>query len=340
MGLVIALAATAVVALVAYRWRSVTFSWADFAATFRNVNPYWLAASIPLILSTYWGRALRWQIMVRPIKPAATMSGILAATAIGFTAVVFFGRAGELVRPYLIAKKEAVPFSSQIAAWLLERILDLMMVLLIFGFALLGVSRSGVALGPNLQTVLKIGGTIIGVAGAACLIMLLLFRYFTGRMQRRLLDAITVLPEVHRRRIERLLEAFLQGIVATRSNSYVVLLIAYSLLEWLLIVSCYLCLLWAFPVTHGFTLTDVIIFMGFVSFGAAVQIPGVGGGMQVAAVFIFTEFFRLSLEAATGMALVLWLVTFVIIVPIGVVCALREGLKWRALKHISEEASA
>ena len=38
--------------------------------------------------------------------------------------MVILGRAGELVRPYLISLKEQVPFSSQMAAWLLERILD------------------------------------------------------------------------------------------------------------------------------------------------------------------------------------------------------------------------
>ena len=65
---------------------------------------------------------------------------IFTATAIGFTAVVLFGRAGEPVRPYLIAKKEGVSFSSQIAAWIVERILDLLMVLLIFGIALTQVS--------------------------------------------------------------------------------------------------------------------------------------------------------------------------------------------------------
>ncbi len=47
-----------------------------------------------------------------PGPPCAIM---LVATVIGFTAITLFGRAGDLVRPYLIAVKEKVPVTSQIS---------------------------------------------------------------------------------------------------------------------------------------------------------------------------------------------------------------------------------
>lgn len=320
-----------------YRWQSSGFDWGAFTRTFTGVNWLWLSASIPFILAAYAGRALRWQVMVRPLRAETSFRNIFVATAIGFTAIVFFGRAGELVRPYLIAVKERVTFSSQVAAWLLERILDLMMVLLIFGLALAQISHSGIQPGPKLKMILQLGGTVIGLTAAVCLGVLLLFRYFTEKMHHRLLDSLSFLPERFRFRISGFLSAFLQGMQSTRSNSYVVQLILYSVLEWILIILCYVCLLKAFPATANLTLTDVVIFMGFTSFGAAIQIPGVGGGVQVASIFVFTEFFQLSFETAAGLALVMWVVTFVIIVPIGVILAFREGLQWKTLSRISEE---
>ncbi len=275
--------------------------------------------------------------MVKPVRADASFWRIFVATAIGFTAIVFFGRAGELVRPYLIATKERVSFSSQMAAWVLERMLDLMMVLLIFGLALAQISKSGITPGPRMRIILEAGGSIVGLTGAMCLAILLLFRYFTENMQKRLTDSVGFLPESSRRKFEGFLAAFLGGLRSTRSNIYVIKLVLYSILEWLLIIGCYVCLLKAFPATRHLTLTDVVIFMGFVSFGAAVQIPGVGGGVQVAAVLVLTEFFSLSFETATGLALVLWCATFVVIVPFGVVLAFREGLQWKNLSQISEE---
>ena len=87
--------------------------------------------------------------MLRPLAKNASFLGLLRATCIGFTAVVLFGRAGEPVRPYLIARKEGVSFSSQVAAWVVERILDILMILIIFGVALTQVSHSAIRSSPR-----------------------------------------------------------------------------------------------------------------------------------------------------------------------------------------------
>ena len=86
-------------------------------------------------------------------------------------------------------------------------------------------------------------------------------------------------------------------------------------------------------------ITDVVIALGFVAFGSVLQIPGVGGGMQIATVLVLTELYGVSLEAASGIALVLWIITFVVIVPLGLVLAFHEGIKWRSLRHIDSSSS-
>ena len=62
---------------------------------------------------------------------------------------------------------------------------------------------------------------------------------------------------------------------------------------------------------------------------------GVGGGSQVVAVLVLTELFGVRLETATFFALLIWIITFVVIVPVGFTVALREGLSWRGLRQIS-----
>jgi hypothetical protein len=49
---------------------------------------------------------------------------------------------------------------------------------------------------------------------------------------------------------------------------------------------------------------------------------------------VLTEIFRIPLEAATGMALVIWVVTFVVIVPVGLVLSVHEGLNWRRIREM------
>src|SRR5204862_8160220 len=130
----------------------------------------------------------------RPLAPEARLLRILIATVIGFTAVVLVGRAGEPVRPYLISRKEGVSFSSQLAAWVLERLLDLMMVLVIFGISRSQVAHSNIPPSPRMHTILQAGGYTAGVTGLICLALLVAVRQFQGRLRERLAGALEFLP--------------------------------------------------------------------------------------------------------------------------------------------------
>jgi glycosyltransferase 2 family protein len=334
------LAMLAAVVFVYYRWHDSGFSWPKFVGVFINVDWSWLALALALILATYVGRAMRWEIMLRPLSSQVRLWGLVVATCIGFTAVVLFGRAGEPVRPYLIARKEGVSFSSQVAAWLVERILDLLMVLLIFGIALTQISRSGIQPGPHIQSALEAAGLLAGITGAASLALLLGLRHFRGNIRTRLMESLSFLPDVVHQKVARFLDAFEEGMQSTQRQSYVWLLVLYTIVEWLVIAGSFFCVFRAFPATAGLRITDVIIALGFVSFGSVLQIPGVGGGMQIATVLVLTEFYGISLEAASGIALVLWIITFVVIVPLGLGMAFHEGIKWRSLRHIEESSSS
>lgn len=335
MALVAVLAALVLLAWWGLRDRG--FDWAVFWATLRGLDPGWLAAASILALCTYVGRALRWAVLIRPVKPQPSIWNLTVATTIGFTAITLLGRPGEFVRPYLIAVKERVPVSSQLAALLLERIYDLLMALILFGFALSRVRQSEVQAGPALSWVLAAGGWTAAAIGVACLAMLVLIRQFAEPMRHRLLDALRFLSEERYARAERLVNAFVQGVESTRSGRSLLLLTGYSVLEWVLIAGTIMAVVRAFGHVLPFGLVDVLIFMGFLAFGAVIQIPGIGGGVQVVSVLVLTELFSVPLEAATGAAMIIWVITFVVIVPPGLLLALREGINWSKIKEFERE---
>jgi hypothetical protein len=110
-------------------------------------------------------------------------------------------------------------------------------------------------------------------------------------------------------------------------------------LEWTLIIAAYYTLFHSFPVSAGFKITDVVIILGFMAFGSIVQIPGIGGGIQVVSVLVFTEIYHLPVEAAAGLAVFIWIITFVVIVPVGFICAFREGLNWSKFRQLPKDVS-
>jgi hypothetical protein len=117
------------------------------------------------------------------------------------------------------------------------------------------------------------------------------------------------------------------------------LVLAYSVVEWALIAACYWCLAQAYAGNIDLSFVNIMILMGFVAFGGVVQVPGVGGGTQVVAALVLTELFGVRLELASSFALMLWVLTFVVIVPIGLVWAVKEGLDWHSLRKIGREAT-
>jgi uncharacterized protein (TIRG00374 family) len=316
------------------------FDWKAFRATLLALKWWWLAAASGWVMAGYYGRALRWRVLMRPVKADPSLWNLFSATVIGFSAITVLGRPGEFVRPYLIAAKEKVSASSQMAALVLERIYDVLIVLAIFGLALGRVRRSDVALGPALSWVFSTGGWFVGGLSIVVLGLLAVFRHYSAAVRRRLLGTLTAHGAGAQlfKRADRLITAFVQGVESTKSPKAMALVVWYTILEWATIALTTFCVMRAFGGALHFGWLDVLIFLGFLAFGAVVQIPGVGGGMQVVSVLVLTELFRVPLEISTSVALVLWFISFVVVVPLGVALALHEGIRWRTLKQLEPEA--
>src|SRR5580765_4621200 len=171
------------------------FDWRLAGGVFTRIHWGWVGISLIPLFSTYLGRALRWAVFLRPLKPNPSLRNLLSATVVGFTAITLFGRPGEFVRPYLIARKEEVPVASQLAAWVLERIFDLLMALLLFAFALTQVRSSDLHVGEKLAWVLAAGGKVGGTLGVAILLVLLSLRHFAEPLRLRLVGALRHLPQ-------------------------------------------------------------------------------------------------------------------------------------------------
>src|SRR5664279_5471338 len=115
-------------------WRN--FDWAlllQYKLNWRHI-----LHGVGYIYLAYFLRAVRWKIFLRPVRKHASIMGLIPPTLIGFTGLALLGRPGEMIRPYLIARRENLTFSSQVAVWLVERIFDMASVAVMFvvaGFA-------------------------------------------------------------------------------------------------------------------------------------------------------------------------------------------------------------
>ena len=127
---------TVVVTVALYRFLGWDFDWSLFVSSLWNVQPVWLAASIIATLLTYVARAFRWQVLLNPLK-SIRMGQLISTNVLGFSAIYLIGRAGELVRPLWLTRREHIPLTASVATIIVERFLDTVMLIALFGGALL-----------------------------------------------------------------------------------------------------------------------------------------------------------------------------------------------------------
>lgn len=80
----------------------------------------------------------------------------------------------------------------------------------------------------------------------------------------------------------------------------------------------------------------VLLLMAFSMVGSIVQLPAVGGGSQLAVISALQLIYGIPPELAVSCGILLWLVTFMSVIPVGLAFARREHL---SLKELSEESS-
>jgi uncharacterized protein (TIRG00374 family) len=316
-------------------WRN--FDWAIFRAQTNQVfSAHGLIHIFGGIAYTYLAyglRAVRWRIFLRPVKKT-TSAKLLAPTIIGFTGLALLGRPGEMIRPYLIARKEGLSFSSQLAVWAVERIFDVgaFAVLLITAiFCSSGVKhlayynnfRKGGLLLIVLVAGLGIATTVTAMKGD--LVATWAERRFGGHASGL------------GHKIAARVREFRGGLNTIHGAIELVQLISVSLVLWYLIALAYQQVTGAYGVSVlAIPVSQVLLLMAASMVGSLVQLPGVGGGSQLATISTLQHVFKAPPELAASCGILLWMVTFMTVIPLGLALAHRERLSIRGLSKESE----
>jgi len=95
-------------------------------AAIGSASPLWLAAAALIILPAYILRAIRWKLLLHPVKKTVRVSNTFWSTAVGFMVNTLIPiRLGEFVRAYILGEKEGTGFGPSFSSIVVERTLDL-----------------------------------------------------------------------------------------------------------------------------------------------------------------------------------------------------------------------
>jgi glycosyltransferase 2 family protein len=346
------IAAVAVVALLLFARQKIHFYWGVFVRQLKLADWGKIGIGVGCIYLGYVLRSMRWALLLRHNKKLPLLS-LMGTQVIGFTAVALIGRVADLVRPYLVSKKTSLPVSSQIAVYIVERLFDAGAMALIFSLGVLSIPQAeiikatshsghlpGMAHSPQLSAfIARYGGLVLTMLGALFLVAVRVSgnaiatfcEHSFGLFSRKLGHAIA-----------EKIRTFHAGLDTMRSFSDFVAAASLSVAMWGLIALAYLEGCRAFvasPQLATINFSKCVLLMIASGGASIIQLPVIGWFTQIGIVAAaISGVSGANAEAATACAATLLVITFLAIVPVGLIWARFEGVSLRKVSEESEHA--
>jgi uncharacterized protein (TIRG00374 family) len=306
------------------------------AAEILHAQPHWLALSLATMFVNLAIRALRWQYLLEPLG-MASFGSAFRATAVGVAANSLLpARAGEVIRPYFLARHERMSATGAFATIILERLLDLVTVLVLLA-AFVFVFGQGVATGnPTLFAAVKWAGALATVISLAALVVLFMLAGNPDGLASAMRRFERTRPSALAGMISRVVQKFARGLGTIRRPGRLFVALAWSFPLWLSIDVG----IWAIAVAFGFNVpfTGSFLIVPLLTLGVLVPTPGAIGGFHEAFRLGVTVFYGVPDDAAVAAALVLHALSVGPSLLLGLFFAARAGLNISGLRQIADRA--
>lgn len=310
------------VVLLWWALRGVSFGavWAQI----RQGDPVLLTAAVAIATFGFVVRALRWKVLLAPVRADTPLRSRFAAVSIGFMANnVLPARVGEFARAYALSRLEPISASAAFGSLVVERFLDGVVLLLLLVLPTLspGFPSTG-ALSHGL------GGAVLrGGIGAVAVVMagLVVMAVWPSAFVRTAEKVARRLPSSVARPAIDALEALLDSIAVLRSPRLLLLGLAWTAGFWLFHGVSFWLGMRAFGIDTG--LVSAWFTEAVVGFGVAIpSAPGFIGTFHAAANFALSDVYGVEETRALAFAFGYHFGGWVPITLIGLAYAWRLGL--------------
>jgi uncharacterized protein (TIRG00374 family) len=253
---------------------AAVIDWREFGASLARVNYWYLIPAVACVVASYYCRALQWRYVLRGVRRLRSYP-LFRITMIGYLAnTILPARLGEVVRAYVLARKESLSKGTTFGSVIVTRLLDgAILFLILAGFAILIPAKiAGV----------KAGGTTGFIIYVALVSFFVLF-YFNRAAATSIIKFIFA-PFSKRVavKIVRSLDKFIHGFSCFRSPADLGKAFLYSGAIWLLVALSYYFINLGFKFTSPLPLYAPLLLVAIVSLAVSIpSSPGFIGTMEL-----------------------------------------------------------
>ncbi|MCG2792445.1 MAG: flippase-like domain-containing protein [Weeksellaceae bacterium] len=255
----------------------------------KKANYFWVALASVFGISAYWFRAIRWNLLLEPMGLRISNSNSLWSISFGYLMNLTIPRSGEVARSTALYGVEKVPVDKSFGTIILERVIDLICMMIFLGLTLVFkfeaiksfYINSGFQPNPLLFSALFIAG-ILGIA---------LFFKFKENFRRfsfisKIIDFI---------------DGILEGLKSVFKLKQKSKFIAYTAGIWICYFFASYLVCFALPETSHFTLADGCFILVVGTLGMIIPASGGIGAFNLAMKFGFMALFiSMGKDATAG----------------------------------------
>lgn len=285
-------------------------NWQEVVEKLRQANAFYIVLATLIICLGYLLRALRWKVLLEPITESS-LKELFATTTVGFAAVFFVGRAGEIVRPmWLPMRDKRVRPSAALVTLGVERIFDLAALICFFSVTLLWLTPTS---GHETDFgKIKFVGNILLAAVVVGFLSLYIYQKFAPRIiswAERVTDRKFV-PRRIRRVFISLLNQLAASLQILKSGREIFWVVFWTILLWLSIAIPTWLVILAFNLPVNITLGGAMFVMFCASMGSLIPTPGGAAGAFHGIVAYSLSLLDVAQNEAGAISIVMHLVYF------------------------------
>jgi uncharacterized protein (TIRG00374 family) len=305
----------------------------DLWGSLKGANYWWVALLIPLNILQNWVRAERWAHLLAPIKPAISRRNLFSGIMIGYAINNVLPRVGEIVRPYIVGKREGISISSTLGTVIVERILDFISFYFIVCVVLFLYPKllDSFVENPELMRPIFLLGSVVLLA----IFILLFFKAepffrFVGKIKR-------FAPRKYAEKIDRKLESFYTGFAVSKMRDKFGVILFHSFLIWGINALIMFVPFYAFSelINSGLDFGAAIVLLVISSIAWILPAPGAMGTYHSFLTIAMIKLYNINMTTALSYAIVTHEVGYIVIIVIGAYYYFHDHIQMSEITNVS-----